>query len=51
MGYDDFTEPAKTLEGLAKASSETGIDDALATLRGIASRLDVPDDTEMAASA
>ena len=51
MGYDDFTEPAKTLEELAKANSEEGIDDALATLRGISKRLVVPDDSELAASA
>jgi PAS domain S-box-containing protein len=51
VGYDAFTEPAKTLEGLAKASSEDGVDEALAVLRGISSRLDVPDDTELAASA
>jgi PAS domain S-box-containing protein len=51
VGYDAFTEPAKTLEGLAKASSEDGVDEALAVLRGISSRLDVPDDSELAASA
>ena len=51
VGYDDFTEPAKTLEGLAKAESEAGIDEALATLRGISGRLVVPDDSELAASA
>ncbi|NCF28379.1 MAG: response regulator [Gammaproteobacteria bacterium] len=51
VGYDDFTEPAKTLEELAKANSEEGIDDALATLRGISKRLVVPDDSELAASA
>jgi PAS domain S-box-containing protein len=51
VGYDDFTEPAKTLEELAKAMSEDGVDQALATLRGIAKRLVIPDDSEMAASA
>jgi HPt (histidine-containing phosphotransfer) domain-containing protein len=51
VGFDDFTEPAKTLEGLAKASSEDGVDEALATLRGISERLVVPDDSELAASA
>ncbi len=51
VGFDDFTEPAKTLEGLAKASSEDGVDETLATLRGISKRLVVPDDSELAASA
>jgi len=51
VGYDAFTEPAKTLEELAKASSEDGVDEALAALRGISKRLDVPDDSELAASA
>jgi HPt (histidine-containing phosphotransfer) domain-containing protein len=51
VGYDDFTEPAKTLEELAKANSENGVDDALAVLRGISKRLVVPDDSELAASA
>lgn len=51
VGYDAFTEPAKTLEGLAKANSEDGVDEALAALRGISRRLDVPDDSELAASA
>jgi HPt (histidine-containing phosphotransfer) domain-containing protein len=51
VGYDDFTEPAKTLEELAKANSEDGIDETLATLRGISNRLSVPDDTKLAASA
>jgi signal transduction histidine kinase/HPt (histidine-containing phosphotransfer) domain-containing protein/ActR/RegA family two-component response regulator len=51
VGFDDFTEPAKTLEGLAKASSEDGVDEALATLRGISRRLVAPDDSELAASA
>jgi CheY-like chemotaxis protein len=51
VGYDDFTEPAKTLEQLAKANSEDGVDEALAALRGISKRLVVPDDTELAASA
>ncbi len=51
VGYDDFTEPAKTLEELAKANSEDGVDEALAALRGISKRLVVPDDSELAASA
>ena len=51
VGYDDFTEPAKHLEGLAKANSEDGVEDALAVLRGISSRLVVPDDSELAESA
>ena len=51
MGYDDFTEPAKTLEDLAKANSEDGVAEALAALREISSRMVVPDDSELAASA
>jgi len=51
VGFDAFTEPAKNLEALAKANSEDGVDEALALLRGIANRLVVPDDSELAASA
>jgi len=51
VGYDDFTEPAKTLEELAKANSENGVDEALAALRDISRRLVIPDDSELAASA
>jgi len=51
VGYDDFTEPAKTLEELAKANTENGVDEALAALRGISRRLVIPDDSELAASA
>ena len=51
VGYDDFTEPAKTLEDLAKANSEDGVAEALAALREISSRMVVPDDSELAASA
>jgi PAS domain S-box-containing protein len=51
VGYDDFTEPAKHLEGLAKAKSESGVEEALATLRSISKRLVVPDDSELAESA
>ena len=51
MGYDDFTEPAKTLEDLAKANSENGVPEALAAIRGISGRLVVPDDSALAASA
>ena len=51
VGYDAFTEPAKTLEVLAKANSEDGVAEALAVLRDISRRLVVPDDSELAASA
>ena len=51
VGYDAFTEPAKTLEELAKANSEDGVADALAALREISRRLVVPDDSQLAASA
>ncbi len=51
VGYDAFTEPAKTLEELAKANSEDGLAEALAVLRGISRRLVVPDDSQVAASA
>jgi PAS domain S-box-containing protein len=49
VGYDAFTEPAKTLEGLAKAKSEDGIEASLLELRGLASRLVIPGEQESAA--
>jgi len=51
VGYDDFIEPAKTLEELANTNSEEGVAKALAALRGLSRRLVVPDYSELAASA
>jgi PAS domain S-box-containing protein len=51
IGFDDFTEPAKNLEMLAKAESEDGIEMTLLELRGLANRLVVPDGVPLAASA
>ena len=48
VGYDAFTEPAKTLEGLAKAGTADGIDATLRELHGLAGRLVVPDEHERA---
>ena len=51
IGFDDFTEPAKDLEMLAKAKSEDGVETTLLGLRGLANRLVVPDGEPMVASA
>ncbi|MDX2314303.1 MAG: ATP-binding protein [Gammaproteobacteria bacterium] len=51
IGFDDFTEPAKNLEVLAKGASEEGMDMALREIRGLASRLVVPNGVPLAASA
>ena len=51
IGFDDFTEPSKNLEMLAKAESEDGIEMTLLELRGLANRLVVPDGVPLAASA
>ena len=51
IGFDDFTEPAKNLEMLAKAKSEDGVETTLLGLRGLANRLVVPDGEPMVASA
>ena len=44
VGFDDFTEPAKHLEQLAKAGREEEVGAALAVLKGLASRLALPSD-------
>ena len=41
VGFDVFTEPAKTLEQLAKERKENDIDAALETLRDLAERIDM----------
>ncbi len=51
VGFDAFTEPAKTLEGLAKAGTADGIEATLRELRGLAGRLVVPDEHERAVAA
>ncbi len=42
IGFDDFTNPAKNLEMLAKSGSEDGISVALLELRNMGARLVVP---------
>jgi PAS domain S-box-containing protein len=42
VGYDDFTAPARNLETHAKAGDAPGTAAALAELRGLAARLEVP---------
>jgi CheY-like chemotaxis protein len=44
VGYDAFTEPARTLEHYAKASDGAGARAALDELHGLAKRLVVPDE-------
>ena len=51
IGFDESTEPAKTLEIMAKTKSEHGIEMTLVELRGLASRLVNPDGQPMAANA
>ncbi len=46
VGFDAFTEPAKTLESLAKEGRADGIDATLRELRGLAGRMVVPDENE-----
>jgi PAS domain S-box-containing protein len=43
MGYDDLTDPARELEGLAKAGDSTGLHAALSRLDGMCERLVVPE--------
>jgi len=49
VGYDDFTEPAKKLEGFAKAKDEGQIPPVLAELRNLADRVVVPNQDDVAA--
>jgi len=51
VGYDAFTEPAKTLEGLAKARQSEAIGPALRELRSLAARVVVPDQEQESAVA
>ena len=51
VGFDDFTEPAKHLEMLAKAESEDGVETTILELRWLANRLVALDGQSMAASA
>jgi CheY-like chemotaxis protein/HPt (histidine-containing phosphotransfer) domain-containing protein len=44
VGYDVFTEPATRLEQEAKAGSARGIDAALAEIRSLAQRLEIPEE-------
>ena len=41
VGFDEFTEPSAHLEQLAKAQREAGVEDAIAVLRNLASRVSV----------
>ena len=51
IGFDEFTEPAKTLEIMAKTKSEHGVEMTLLELRGLANRLVNLDGQPMAANA
>ena len=51
IGFDEFTEPAKTLEIMAKTKSEHGVEVTLLELRGLADRLVNPDGQPMVANA
>jgi PAS domain S-box-containing protein len=42
VGYDEFTEPAMRLEQAAKAGAEADVHAAMAEVRDLASRLEVP---------
>ncbi len=48
VGFDVFTEPAKILEGLAKARREEGTEAALQELHALARRIDAPTPDEQA---
>ena len=50
VGFDAFTEPAKTLESLAKAGRADEIEATLRELRGLANRLVIPEEDERAAT-
>ncbi len=50
VGFDSFTEPAKTLESLAKAGRADEIEATLRELRGLANRLVIPEEDERAAT-
>jgi CheY-like chemotaxis protein/HPt (histidine-containing phosphotransfer) domain-containing protein len=51
VGFDDFTEPASNLEQWAKSGDEANIEDAIAELRQLASRIVLSTDDEMTFSA
>lgn len=44
VGFDVFTEPARTLEALAKARDEAQVEAVLEELHGLAARLAVPEE-------
>ena len=48
LGFGAFTEPARTLQRLAKAETAEGIEATLRELRGLADRVVVPDEHEQA---
>jgi signal transduction histidine kinase/DNA-binding NarL/FixJ family response regulator len=47
VGFDVFTEPAATLEQLAKAKNETQIEDTVVALRGLADRVAVSSEEDV----
>ncbi len=49
VGFDDFTEPAKYLEQLAKSEADEQMAAAIAVLRDLAGRIVLPQDDEQAA--
>ena len=48
VGFDDFTEPAKYLEQLAKSEADEQMAAAIAVLRDLAGRIVLPQDDEQA---
>ncbi|MDB5816725.1 MAG: arcB 7, partial [Rhizobacter sp.] len=49
VGFDEFFEPSRTLEQQAHAGDIAGMQDSLATLRGLAARIVAPDEMPAAA--
>ncbi len=44
VGFDEFTEPARNLEQLAKAGTEAGMNEVIGELRDLASRIAWPEE-------
>ena len=44
VGFDDFTEPSRALEGAARAGVESEVDASLAALRGLTARVVLPEE-------
>ena len=44
VGFDDFTEPSRALEGAARAGADSEVDASLAALRGLTARVVLPEE-------